>query len=113
MAAKKIYKVVFSNEDQVWEVYAREVLQSDMFGFIEVAGLLFGEKSSIVVDPSEDKLMQEFSGVDRTYIPLHSIVRIDSVERKGHARILPAGEGSKKVTPLKTVPYTPPTDKKR
>src|SRR5690349_13200019 len=84
MAAKKrIYRVTFRGESEVYEVYCRRVGQADLFGFIEVEGFLFGEKASLVVDPSEEKLKVEFAGVDRTMIPLHAVIRVDTVERSG------------------------------
>ena len=82
-----MYKVVFSNHTKVYELYAKAVYQSDMYGFVEVEDFVFGEKSQMIVDPSEEKLRSEFSGVQRTYIPMHSILRIDEVEREGAARI--------------------------
>ena len=39
------------------------VHQSGLLGFIEVEEIVFGEKSSVVVDPSEESLKSEFSGV--------------------------------------------------
>ena len=44
--------------------------------------LLFGERWQLLVDPGEEKLKSEFSGVKRTYIPMHAIVRIDEVEKQ-------------------------------
>jgi hypothetical protein len=82
-----MYKVVFSNHTKVYELYAKAVYQSDMYGFVEVEDFVFGEKSQMIVDPSEEKLRSEFSGVKRTYIPMHSILRIDEVESEGAARI--------------------------
>ena len=64
-----------------------------MFGFIEIEKLVFGEKSSVVVDPSEENLKSEFNNVSRTYIPLHSIIRIDEVNKKGVAKISEANKG--------------------
>jgi hypothetical protein len=58
-----------------------------MWGFIEVEELVFGERSQIVVDPSEEKLKSEFNGVTRSYIPLQAIIRIDEVDKEGSARI--------------------------
>ena len=43
MAEKRVYKVVFSNHGTIYEVYARNVHQGALYGFIEVEGLLFGE----------------------------------------------------------------------
>ena len=36
----------------------------------------------MIVDPSEEKLKNEFSSVKRSYIPMHSLVRIDEVEKE-------------------------------
>jgi len=103
---KRIYKVVFVNQGRVFEVYARSVAQGAMFGFVEIEGLLFGERSTVVVDPSEEALQREFAGVERTYVPLHAVIRIDEVEQRGSAKIHPASESSK-VTALPTPIYTP------
>ncbi|WP_031433961.1 DUF1820 family protein [Methylomarinum vadi] len=94
MSEKHIYKVVFMNREQVYEVYARSVYQGDMYGFVIIEDFLFGEKSSIVVDPSEDKLRTEFEGVTRSFIPMHEVIRIDQVKRRGIAKILSSGEAS-------------------
>ena len=56
-------------------------------GFIEVEALVFEEDASQYTDPAEAKLRQEFTGVKRTYIPMHHILRIDEVARKGVATI--------------------------
>lgn len=92
MNTTPIYKVIFYNQNQVYEIYARAIYQSDMYGFIEVEEFVFGERTQLVVDPGEEKLKGEFAGVKRSYIPMHSIVRIDEVEK----------EGALKVTELKT-----------
>ena len=86
-AATRVYKVIFSNQGQIFEIYARHVSQGDMFGFIEVEQILFGERSQLIVDASEEKLKTEFAGVKRAFIPLHSVVRIDEVEKEGASRI--------------------------
>ena len=87
MANYPVYKVIFQNGNQVFEVFAQQIYQSDMWGFIEVEEFVFGERSQIVVDPSEEKLKNEFSGVTRSYIPLQSIIRIDEVDKEGSVRI--------------------------
>lgn len=87
MQKKSVYKIIFVNQGKVYEVYAKEIAQSGMFGFIEIEGLIFGEKSAVVIDPSEEKLKNEFHEVKRTYIPMHSIIRIDEVEKEGVAKI--------------------------
>ncbi len=87
MAERRIYKVLFLNQGQVYEVYARNVSQGGLFGFIEVEEMLFGERSQVVVDPSEERLKHEFEGVRRSYLPMHAILRIDEVEKQGSGRI--------------------------
>jgi hypothetical protein len=88
MAGNPIYKVIFYNQNQVYELYARAIYQSDMYGFIEIEEFVFGEKAQLVVDPSEEKLKTEFASVTRSYIPMHSIVRIDEVEKEGVGKVV-------------------------
>jgi len=94
MATIPIYKVIFLNQGQVFEVYAREIYQSEMYGFIEVEEFVFGERTQMLVDPAEEKLKSEFAGVKRSFIPMHSIVRIDEVEKEGVGKVTEAkGDG--------------------
>ena len=85
--ADSIYKVIFHNQNQVFEIYAKHVYQSDMYGFIEIEEFVFGERTQMIVDPSEEKLKNEFSSVKRSYIPMHSLIRIDEVEKEGISKI--------------------------
>ena len=87
MSDKTLYKIVFMSQGQVYEIYARSVGQGGLFGFIEVEKLVFGERSSVVVDPSEEKIKSEFENVKRTYLPMHSIIRIDEVDKQGASKI--------------------------
>ena len=98
--AQPIYKVIFQNQNKVYEVYARQIFQSDMWGFIEIEEFMFGERSQILVDPSQEKLKNEFGGVKRSYIPMHSIIRIDEVEKEGSCKIIEAKGGAGNVTPF-------------
>jgi hypothetical protein len=91
-AEKRLYKVTFYNQGQVYEVYARRVAQGGLLGFVEVEGLVFGTKTKMVVDPAEERLQREFEGVRRCYIPMHAIVRIDEVEKRGASRITEVGK---------------------
>jgi hypothetical protein len=97
---KSIYRVVFVNQDKVFEVYCRHVFQSDMYGFIEIEELIFGERSQLLVDPGEEKLQNEFSGVKRSFIPMHSIIRIDEVDKGGSPKITDSKGGSVSSFPM-------------
>jgi hypothetical protein len=94
MSAKRLYKIAFVNQGKVYEIYARSVAQGGLFGFIEVEKLVFGERSSVVLDPSEERIKSEFQGVRRTYLPMHSILRIDEVEKEGISKISKAEGGN-------------------
>lgn len=94
MASQPVYKVIFQNGNQVFEVFARQIYQSDMWGFIEVEEFVFGERSRIVVDPGEEKLKNEFNGVKRSYIPLQAIIRIDEVDKEGSGKVSETSVGS-------------------
>lgn len=87
MATSHIFKVVFVNQGKVYEIYARKVSHGNLFGFIEVEELVFGERSAVVVDPSEERIKAEFEGVKRTYLPMHSVLRIDEVRKQGVSKI--------------------------
>ena len=99
---RKIYKVFFQSQGRVYEIYARSVGQSDLFGFVEVEELLFGERSQVVVDPSEESLKNEFRQVTRVHLPMHSILRIDEVEKEGVSRVTKAKESDGSLTPFPT-----------
>jgi hypothetical protein len=89
-----MYKVVFHNQNEVFELYVEQIYQSDMYGFIEVEEYVFGERSGILIDPSEEKLKNEFTGVKRSFIPMHTIIRIDEVEKRGAVKVSQAKGGS-------------------
>ena len=86
-SSKNIYKILFVTQGKVYEIYARQVSHGAILGFLEVEELVFGERSSVVVDPTEEKIKAEFDNVRRTYLPMHSIIRIDEVEKQGVSKI--------------------------
>jgi hypothetical protein len=101
---------MFVNQGKVYEVYARKVNHGELFGFIEE--LLFGERSSVVLDPSEERIKGEFAGVKRTFLPMHSILRIDEVKKHGVSKIT-ALESGANVTQFPMPLYSvPPSEKK-
>ncbi len=91
---RHIYKILFLNQGQVYEVYAREIYQSDLYGFIEVEDYIFGDRTKVVIDPAQDRLRTEFEGVQRSFIPMHAVIRIDEVEKEGVAKISDSKTGS-------------------
>ncbi|MFT7126831.1 MAG: hypothetical protein ACI9HX_000508 [Pseudoalteromonas tetraodonis] len=100
MSKEPIYRVVFSNQDKVYELYARSVGEGAMFGFVEIDEIIFGENSDLLIDPAEEKLKAEFEGVRRTYVPMHSIIRIDEVYERREAKITDGAPMASNVRPF-------------
>lgn len=107
MAKKCIYKVVFHQQGNLYELYARSVSHGEMYGFLELGEIIFGERSALLVDPSEEKLKAEFAGVKRTYVPIHCVVRVDEVEKEGTNKVLAGDASDSKVTPFPVPDYGP------
>lgn len=102
---KRIYRIFFTSQGKGYEIYARKVEQGDLYGFVVIEEIVFGEKSSIVVDPNEESLKNEFASVKRLMIPYHSVSRIDEVEKEGPAKVISlAANGSDAQPP----PFAPP-----
>jgi hypothetical protein len=108
MSDKRVYKVIFHSQNQVYEIFARNIYQSDLYGFIEIEDYVFGERGQVVIDPSEDRLRTEFEGVERSFIPMHAVIRIDEVQKEGMAKITES-KGDK-IMPF-PVPVPRPTPK--
>ena len=83
----RIYRVIFINQDQVYELYAKHVYQSELWGFLQIEEFVFGSRSELLVDPGEEKLKQQFADVKSSYIPMQSVVRIDEVTHEGVAKV--------------------------
>ena len=95
-----LYKITFHNHTKVYELYARSVAASGLWGFTEVADLVFDVHEGLVVDPTEERLRDEFGGTKVLHLPMQSIVRIEEVERKGQSVIRDAESGERVVTPF-------------
>ena len=106
MNAKSIlYRVTFLSQGKSIELYAREVASSALWGFIEVGGLVFDPPGEgLVVDPTEERLRDEFGGTRRLHLPMHAIVRIEEVAKRGPLAIRDAASGDK----IMPFPVAPP-----
>ncbi|OQM34261.1 DUF1820 family protein [bacterium endosymbiont of Pedicinus badii] len=77
-----VYRIQFISNGKNYQLLVRELGQSPMLGFIEIGDFIFSKNSKIVVDPSEEKIKNEFKGVSKSYIPLQAIIRIDVVNKE-------------------------------
>jgi hypothetical protein len=104
MRPRKLYKVTFLHLGKCYELYARQVDTSPLWGFTQVGELVFEPVGSgLLVDPTEERLREEFADTRVLHLPMQSIVRIEEVERKGTLVIRNAGDGEK-VTPFPMPP---------
>jgi hypothetical protein len=105
MSSKKpLYRVQFVSNGEHYELFVREVSQGGLFGFIEIGDFVWDKHTSIVLDPSHEKLKDEFADVVHTFVPMHNILRIDEVKKQGSAKIT---ELSDKIMTFPSPVYTP------
>ncbi|MBL8021563.1 MAG: DUF1820 family protein [Leptospirales bacterium] len=108
MEKKTLFRILFMNNGKAFDVYAKQVSQGNLFGFIEIEDLVFGKKSALLVDPTEDALRQEFEFTKRIYVPLHSVIRIEEVDKStaGRPRIVALKPEERNTEPVPI--YQPP-----
>lgn len=109
-ATKRLYRIQFLNQGKTYELYARSVTQGALFGFIEIEDLVFGEKSAVLVDPTEEGLKKEFEDTKRIHVPMHSVLRIDELEKTAsfRPRVISIDAGSGPSAQPAPVLYSPP-----
>jgi hypothetical protein len=103
MADIPLYKIIFLNQGKVYELYSEGVTSSGLWGFIEVSDLVFETGEGLVVDPTEEKMRQEFEGARVLHLPIQSVLRIEEVEKRGQCLIRDR-ESGEKVTPFPISP---------
>ena len=54
MKTKNVYKIIFIQLGEIYEVFAKQIYQSDMYGFIEVEEYIFNKDKQLVVDPTSE-----------------------------------------------------------
>ena len=105
MRTKKLYKVSFISQGKALDLYARCVGSSALWGFTEVADIVFDQASDgIVIDPTEEKLREEFANTRVLHLPIQCIVRVEEVEKRGPLAIRDAVSGDKVVLPFPVAP---------
>lgn len=98
--AKSLYKVTFLNHGKVYDLYARHVDTSTLWGFTQVSELVFDVRDGLVLDPTEERLRDEFGNTRVLHLPMQSIVRVEEVEKKAASAIRDAATGETVVTPF-------------
>ena len=84
----------------MYELYARRVGASPLWGFTQVADLVFDVAEGVVVDPAEERLRAEFADTRVLHLPMQAVVRVEEVDRKGVSAVRDAAAGDGVVTPF-------------
>ena len=95
-----LFKVTFLNHGRIYALYARRVSSGSLWGFTEVADLVFDVNDGVVIDPTEERLRDEFGDTRVLHLPMQSVIRIEEVEKKGPSAIRDAATGESVVTPF-------------
>lgn len=103
MADKRLYKIIFLNQGKVYELFSEGVSSSGLWGFIEVSGLVFDGGEGLVVDPTEERMRQEFADARVLHLPIQSVLRVEEVDKRGQCLIRDR-ESGEKVTPFPISP---------
>lgn len=102
---KTLYKVTFLAQGKSIELHARQVSSGELWGFVSVGELVFDPPGEArVVDPTAERLREEFGDTRVLHLPLHAVVRIEEVTRCGPLAIRDAASGDK-VTPFPLPPH--------
>ena len=109
MADKRLYKIIFLNGGKVYELYSEGVTTSGLWGFVEVSDLVFDSVEGLVVDPTEEKMRQEFEHAKVLHLPIQSVLRVEEVEKRGQCLIRDSKSGEK-VTPFPVSPQRSVSD---
>src|SRR5690606_41233319 len=101
MNSRVLYKVTFLNAGKVYELYARRVSASQLWGFTEVADLVFDVNEGMVVDPTEERLRDEFAHTRVLPLPMQGEVRVEEADRRGQLCTREASTRDQAVTPVR------------
>ncbi len=77
---KKLFKIKFiDDKKEVKTIHSNKLNPSSFLGLIEISEIVFMETSDILITPDDDKIRKEFKDVERTFLPINSIIRIDEI----------------------------------
>ncbi len=55
-----LYRVKFISNGEHYELYVKTLMQGALFGFIEIGDFVWDTHTSVVVDPSHERLKMNF-----------------------------------------------------
>jgi hypothetical protein len=88
MSTQLVYRVTFTENNTIKKIFSKFISEDNLESFIELDDLIF---DSVLNDTAchQEVLKSEFKGVQRLYLPLHTILRIDEIhlDSKGQLKI--------------------------
>lgn len=76
----KYYKIQFYDaKKDIFTLKAKSVSPTSFIGLIEISEIIHKDESSILITPEDDRSRIEFKNVEKTYIPIVNIIRIDEI----------------------------------
>lgn len=106
----RLYRIQFVQQApsaQQVTLYATGATSSAIWGFIEITGLVFEPRDSLVVDAAEERLRDRYAETRVLHLPMQSVLSIEEVERKGTAQVRDLDAGDRVVTSFPTLPPRP------
>lgn len=86
---KTVYKIQFIDEKkESTTIHASNVNPSSFLGLIEVSDIIFMGSSNILIDPDDERVRKEFKDVERTFLPINTILRIDEIKLETETPII-------------------------
>ncbi|TDR20558.1 DUF1820 family protein [Marinicella litoralis] len=98
-----LYRINYINQNQVYELYAKQIVTDSLLGFMSISGILFDLSEGVVIDPIEEQLKHEFKDVEVLHIPLAHVLKVEEVKHKKSCKIKPLKPNAV-VTPLSNQP---------
>ncbi len=95
MTKQKLYKIQFLSQGKTYELYARSIDSSPLWGFTVIRDLVFESGEGMVIDPAEERLREEFRDTQSIHLPMQAILRIEEVNRRGGVAIRDTATGEK------------------
>jgi hypothetical protein len=89
-----IYKVHFKWKEKEVEISAKKLDLTHPY-FVSIKDLIFPKKHKLIIDPTEDELVNRFGNSEHLMIPFQSVSLIEEVSEEG--------SGKEKVTQFKVL----------
>lgn len=78
-----IYKVFFTWKEKEIELTAKKLDLTHPY-FVSIKDLVFPEKKSLIIDPSEDEILKRFGECEHLMIPFQSVSLIEELSEQKH-----------------------------